>query len=148
LVRDPDCANRARSVADRVVELSTFLRSSTEASPPPVSSEGAVRYHPSCHMLRELGIKEEPCDALRDAGYDVDRGPERCCGFGGLFSVKLPETSVAMADDVLDAAIADGATDIVAADSSCLMQLRTRAEARGLELTFRHLASAIDDSQR
>jgi len=99
-------------------------------------------------MLRELGLRDEPCDALVGAGYDVERGPERCCGFGGLFSVKLPETSIAMADEVLDAALASGATDVVAADGSCLMQLATRAEARGLALRFRHLAVAIDDAER
>ncbi len=146
--RDPDSARRARAVADRVVELSSFLCGPERAAPSHTRKEDAVRYHPSCHMLRELGIKDEPCDALGDAGYDVARGPERCCGFGGMFSVKLPETSIAMADDVLDAALADGATDIVAADSSCLMQLRTRAEARGLNLRFRHLAVAVDDAER
>lgn len=122
LERDADCANRARAVADRVVELSAYLASAREDHPgrtemPHRSNSGPVRYHPSCHMLRELGLKDEPCDALAAAGYEVDRGPQRCCGFGGLFSVKLPETSVAMADDVLDAALADGATEIVAADS-------------------------------
>lgn len=147
LERDPDRANRARAVADRVVELSAFLCSSERAEPGVDCTEG-VRYHPSCHMLRELGIRDEPCDVLRGAGYDVDRGSERCCGFGGLFSVKLPETSIAMADDVLDAAVASGATDVVAADSSCLMQLRGRAEARGLNLRFRHLAVAVDDAER
>ncbi len=144
--RDPDCARRARSVADRVVELSSFLCGSGRAQPADTRTETSVRYHPSCHMLRELGIKEEPCDVLRDAGYAVEKGDERCCGFGGMFSVKLPETSVAMADDVLDAAVASGATDVVAADSSCLLQLRSRAEARGLKLTFRHLAVALDDA--
>jgi Fe-S oxidoreductase len=64
-----------------------------------------------------------------------------------MFSVKLPETSVAMADEVLDAALADGATEIVAADGSCLMQLQARAEHRGLHLTFRHLAVAIDEAE-
>lgn len=147
--RDPDCARRARAVADRVVELSTFLRacdSERRIAPVEITGSQEVRYHPSCHMLRELGIKDEPCDVLRGAGYTVEQGDERCCGFGGMFSVKLPETSIAMADDVLDAALASGATDVVAADSSCLMQLRSRAEARGLKLTFRHLAVALDDA--
>jgi hypothetical protein len=62
--------------------------------------------------------------------------------------VKLPETSIAMADEVLDAAVTAGATDLVAADGSCLMQLAARAEARGLRLTFRHLAVAVDDAER
>ncbi|MEY2470246.1 MAG: L-lactate dehydrogenase complex protein LldE [Actinomycetota bacterium] len=148
-----DAANRARAVAPKVFELTEYLRSCVPQEERPsvqdtTSSGAAVRYHPSCHMLRELGIKDEPCDALEGAGYDVERGPERCCGFGGLFSVKLPETSVAMADEVLDAAVAAGASEVVAADGSCLMQLATRAEARNLPLRFRHVAVAIDDAQQ
>ncbi len=145
-----DAAHRARAVAPKVFELSEFIAfgdAEKERPPPGITKSEGVRYHPSCHMLRELGLKDEPTDALRGAGYKVDCGPERCCGFGGLFSVKLPETSVAMADEVLDAALGDGATDIVAADGSCLMQLATRAEARGLSLTFRHLAVAVDDAE-
>lgn len=144
-----DAARRAQAVAPKVFELSEYLASVRQNSA--VSRETthtSVRYHPSCHMLRELGLKDEPCDALAAVGYEVDRGPERCCGFGGLFSVKLPETSVAMADEVLDAAVAAGATEVVAADGSCLMQLATRAEARGLPLAFRHLAVAVDDAER
>jgi L-lactate dehydrogenase complex protein LldE len=145
-----DAARRARAVAPKVFELSAYL-SACDESAGIVSQNNtgsAVRYHPSCHMLRELGLKDEPCDALAGAGYAVDRGPERCCGFGGLFSVKLPETSVAMADEVLDAAVASGATEVVAADGSCLMQLATRAEARGLPLRFRHLAVALDEAEQ
>ena len=149
--RDPDCARRAAAVTPKIVELSEFLATCdvpSNISRPSITSLGtSVRYHPSCHMLRELGLKTEPVDALESVGLRVDCGPERCCGFGGMFSVKLPEVSVAMADEVLDAAIADGATDVVGADGSCLMQLQARAEKRGLALSFRHLAVAIDEAE-
>ncbi len=151
IVGDADAATRARAVLPKVFELSAFLRRVSPQNGDELSSErvaGTVRYHPSCHMSRELGLKTEPVEALRSCGIEADVGPERCCGFGGLFSVKLPETSVAMADEVLDAAVADGATEIVAADGSCLLQLATRAEKRGLALNFRHLAVAIDDAER
>ena len=159
VVRDREAARRARAVVPRVFELSEFLGGKSRAPGAISRPDGVggaagdavggagVRYHPSCHMLRELGLKDAPIDALRSCGVDPDVGPERCCGFGGLFSVKLPETSVAMADEVLDDAVAAGATDVVAADGSCLMQLATRAESRGLQLTFRHLAVAIDDAE-
>ena len=152
LVGQHDAAHRARAVAAKVFELTEFLATGSGFERKPsesrTSSQEGVRYHPSCHMLRELGLKDEPVAALEACGYDVARGAERCCGFGGLFSVKLPETSVAMADEVLDAAVADGATEVVAADGSCLMQLAMRAEARGLPLKFRHVAVALDDAQQ
>jgi L-lactate dehydrogenase complex protein LldE len=147
LVGDTDAVRRARAVLPKVFEFSEFLVWFSDHDRREATQE-AVRYHPSCHMLRELGLRDEPIEALRSCGIEADVGPERCCGFGGLFSVKLPETSVAMADELLDAAVADGATDVIAADGSCLMQLATRAEKRGLVLTFRHIAVAIDDAER
>ena len=50
-----------------------------------------------------------------------------------MFSVKLPETSVAMADEKLRAldAGAPHADVLVGCDASCLMHLQARADAAG-----------------
>jgi L-lactate dehydrogenase complex protein LldE len=46
-----------------------------------------------------------------------------CCGFGGTFSAKFPEISVAMADRKLEPILLAGVDYLVSTDSSCLMQL-------------------------
>lgn len=134
-------------VAARTRELSELL---DEVGTPTASSPDATAtvYHRSCHMLRELRITEGPERVLDTTGADrrVPEGAGRCCGFGGLFSVKLPEVSSAMADDVLDAMVETGADRVVGCDASCLMHLRGRAERRGLDLDFRHLATVVDDT--
>lgn len=144
---DADAAAVER-VLPRVKELSEFLvaesmtTSSTDPSP--------TVYHRSCHMLRELGIDDAP-ERLLDQASDDRRVPEgqgRCCGFGGLFSVKLPEVSVAMADDVLDAVVETGAERVVGCDASCLMHLEGRAARRDLPLRFEHLASSLERATR
>jgi L-lactate dehydrogenase complex protein LldE len=141
----PGDATRARELASRVRELSEFL---AEAGIPPIERKDATAtvYHRSCHMLRELRITDEPERILEATGADRRRsdGEGRCCGFGGLFSVKLPEVSTAMADDVLDAATATGATRVVGCDASCLMHLQGRADRRGLGLDFQYLATVVD----
>lgn len=103
-----------------------------------------VAYHHGCHALRELGVEREPLVLLRGAGatvveWEADR---ECCGFGGLFSAKLPEVSAAMADRKLDT-LPD--VDVVtSADGGCLMQLAGRARhRRGRTTRFRHLASLL-----
>ena len=139
---------QAEQVAARTYEFSEFL----DASGAPENA-GADRtptvYHRSCHMLRELGIDRQPERLLDSTG--TDRRPTaaegRCCGFGGLFSVKLPEVSVAMADEVLDAAKGAGAERVVGCDTSCLLQLESRAQRRGDELEFRHLAEVLDQAE-
>jgi L-lactate dehydrogenase complex protein LldE len=103
-----------------------------------------VAYHDSCHLLRELGVSEEPRALLRDAGADVVEleRPDLCCGFGGTFSVRQPEVSVAMADDKLADARRAGAEALVTADPGCLLHLRARAARTG-GMRVVHLASAL-----
>ena len=127
------------SVPARVVELSAFLaKEGTPPAPPP--RDEPVAYHDSCHMLRSLRIKEQPRQLLGE----VAELSERCCGFGGTFSVKLPEVSTAMADEKLDEVSASGARTLVGCDLSCLMHLEGRARRRGMNLTVRHLAEQLD----
>ena len=108
-----------------------------------------VAYHHSCHMLRELRLQEPPERLLDAIGCERATWPadQRCCGFGGLFSFKLPETSIAMADDKLES-LDETTTTIVGSDTSCLLHLRGRAEHEGRNLDVRHiallLAAALD----
>jgi L-lactate dehydrogenase complex protein LldE len=102
-----------------------------------------IAYHDSCHMLRELRIADAPRRLLEQSGAELVPLPraDLCCGFGGTFSVRQPEVSVAMADDKLDGAV--GADALVTADPGCLMHLRARAETRGFDVPTVHLATAL-----
>jgi L-lactate dehydrogenase complex protein LldE len=124
-----------------VRELSAFL-AAEEVEVPRVNEGRTLAYHDSCHMLRELKISEEPRRLLERSGASVVSlpRPDLCCGFGGTFSVRQPEISVAMADDKLGGA-AD-ADALVTADPGCLMHLRGRAERWGGP-TVVHLATAL-----
>lgn len=141
---DDDVA-RVHRLAGKTIELSEFL---AKGSGPATVNPDATStvYHRSCHMLRELRITDEPEFVLDRTGADrrVPAHGERCCGFGGLFSVKLPEVSVAMADDVLDDVVASGATRVVGCDASCLLHLHGRSDRRALGLEFEHLACVVD----
>lgn len=125
----------------RVFELSAFL-DAEEADVPRLNEGRTLAYHDSCHMLRELGIGDAPRRLLERSGATLRAlpRPDLCCGFGGTFSVRQPEISVAMADDKL--AGARGADALVTADPGCLMHLRGRAERVGGPHVV-HLATAL-----
>lgn len=148
LAGDHDAAVRARRVGVRTFELCEFVagRSLPALSLPEPTS---VAYHHSCHMLRELRVHEQPVELLdridgcRRVMWADD---ERCCGFGGLFSFKLPEASVAMADDKLASVPVgpDGSdVEIVGADSSCLLHLRGRSQSEHSPVRTRHIAEVL-----
>lgn len=105
-----------------------------------------VALHRSCQALRSLGIDDQPRVLLESVeGIDLVElnRPRECCGFGGSFSVKLPEVSAAMADDKLDDALSVGAEEIVGVDSSCLDHLAARAKRRGLAIRCTHIATVL-----
>jgi L-lactate dehydrogenase complex protein LldE len=124
-----------------VWELSAFL--DQHGGDVPRRNDGrVVAYHDSCHMLRELHIVDAPRRLLQRSGAEVRDLPrsDLCCGFGGTFSTRQPEVSVAMADDKL--AGAAGVVALVTADPGCLMQLSGRAARIGGPRVL-HLATAL-----
>jgi L-lactate dehydrogenase complex protein LldE len=127
-----------------VWELSAFLDS--QGVEPPLRNDGRrVAYHDSCHMLRELHIADAPRRLLERSGAELVPlpRPDLCCGFGGTFSVRQPEVSVAMADDKIAGAAGAGADALVTADPGCLMHLRGRAGRLAVGTPIVHLATAL-----
>ncbi len=71
------------------------------------------------------------------------RNPEECCGFGGMFSVKFPQISTAMAEDKIERLKESGAEVLVSNDCGCLMQLGGAMHRRGVAIEPRHLAEIL-----
>jgi L-lactate dehydrogenase complex protein LldE len=137
---------KVEKLRSRLFEFSEFLVRVLKVEDVGARFPHRVAYHDSCHLLRELGIEAEP-RALLGAVRDIElvdlRDYQLCCGFGGTFSVKFPEVSVAMGEDKVQAAIAAGAEYLVANDSGCLMHLAGLIHRQGLPLKTLHLAEVL-----
>ena len=135
----------ADRVAERTYELSQFVTEVLGVDRLGDGLEGQrVVYHHSCHALRELRIRDAPLALLRGCGAEVVPwiAAEECCGFGGMFSAKLPEVSAGMADRKLDTL--PHADFVTSSDAGCLLQLSGRAShRRSSGPPFVHLASAL-----
>ena len=108
--------------------------------------EGAVTYHDSCSGLRELGVKQGPRALLRQAGATVTEMAEceKCCGFGGTFSVKLGDISTRMAENKCVNIHASGARVVAGGDLGCLMNIEGRLRREGdNETRVMHFAEII-----
>ncbi|MDO4716662.1 MAG: (Fe-S)-binding protein [Propionibacteriaceae bacterium] len=85
-----------------------------------------VTYHPTCHSVRVAHVGDRPTRLLRAVrGIDLVAlpGAEQCCGFGGTFSVKNPDVSVAMGADKAHHVMETGAEFLVTGDNACLMHI-------------------------
>lgn len=146
LAAEPALTERAQAVARQMFEFSQFLVNVLKVTNVAARFEHAVAYHPSCHLLRELHVREEPLrllSAVRGIRLCELGDREECCGFGGLFSVKFPHISAAMLDDKLSRIAESGAQVLVANDCGCLMHIAGGAHRKGLALKTRHLAEVL-----
>lgn len=135
-------AAEARALAPTVYEFSELLVDVLGVTDVGARFPSRVAYHPTCHSLRALRLGDRPRRLLEAVqGLELVDLPEAdaCCGFGGLFAVKNPETSVAMGRDKLRAVAASGAEVLCAADNSCL----THLAGIDPELPVRHLAEIL-----
>jgi L-lactate dehydrogenase complex protein LldE len=142
----------ARRLAAKTYELSEFLANEAgwpefpEGRQPP---EGKlVTYHDSCHMCRILKLKQAPRHLLHASGNRVVEMEEsdKCCGFGGLFSLRMPEVSNAMTAEKLRQAGDTGVKTVVTADPGCLLQMQGMVGNSGLEIT--HIANLLEEATR
>jgi L-lactate dehydrogenase complex protein LldE len=146
--RVPATLDVARRVSIRCREFSQFL---AEVAPAGIGGQlrARVAFHPSCHLLRGLGVREPPKAALQSVtGVEqvTVNDPDECCGFGGLFSVKNPAISSAMLDRKLTNLEASGADRVVSCDLGCLLHLGGGLHRRGSSMRPQHLAELLDES--
>jgi L-lactate dehydrogenase complex protein LldE len=123
---DQALAERAEAVATRTYELSELLIDVLGVEDVGAYYAHRVTYHPTCHSLRLLRVDDKPLRLLRHVrGMTLLELPEsdQCCGFGGTFALKNPDTSTAMLADKMKNVIATGAEVATAGDSSCLMHI-------------------------
>jgi len=147
---DPPNLTRAQALAARTFEFSQFLVDALGLDPAAAAAGASfnekVTFHPSCHLLRGLGVKDAGQKLLAAVeGVEVTPLPaaQECCGFGGLFSVKHGDISAAILDNKLAAVRASGASTVVGCDMSCLMHMQGGLTRDGSRVRCRHLAEVL-----
>ena len=149
LLKDTPLADEARRLADRTYELSQFLVKVVGQTRFTSRVRGRVTYHDSCHLLRGLHEAATPRALLTNLeGVELVElpGHDECCGFGGSFSVRLPEVSTAILEKKLTNVEATGASCVVACDAGCLMQMAGGLTRRKSAVRAVHLAELLAPS--
>lgn len=137
---------RAEALAERTYEFGSFLVNVLGVEDVGASFRGRVTWHDACHGLRDLNIHSEPRRLVRNVrGAEFIELPnaDTCCGFGGTFSVKYPEISVAILDNKIDTIEKADVRAVVSGDASCLMQIGGRLARKNSNVRAMHLAELL-----
>ncbi|HEX2555500.1 MAG TPA: (Fe-S)-binding protein [Microvirga sp.] len=143
---DPNWLPKARALADRTYELTSFLVDVLGVTAVDARFPGTVTYHDSCSGLRELGVRRQPRQLLASVeGLELVelRDSDVCCGFGGTFSVKYGDISGAIVSEKAGNILASGAPTVLAGDLGCLMNMAGKLSRDGRPIAVRHVAEVL-----
>lgn len=143
---DSALVDGAQRAADKTYELCEFLCDVEQRTDLGAWFPHRVTYHASCHSLRFIEVGDRPYRLL-DAveGLELVDLPnyEECCGFGGTFSVKMPEVSSAMVSDKVRHIKDTQAEYVTAGDSSCLMNIAGAMSRQHQGIRAVHMAEIL-----
>ncbi len=143
---DPSRRHAAAEIGKRTYEFTEFLVDVLHIEDVGARYPAVVTYHDSCHLARALGIRRQPrilLSNVRDLQLIEMEDSDRCCGFGGAFSVKYPEISTALGDDTIAAILKTGADTVVGCDMGCLLHIQGRLAKIGSNIQVRHIAQIL-----
>jgi L-lactate dehydrogenase complex protein LldE len=144
---DPKWLPRALALAGRTFEFSEFLVDVLGVTDLGARFDGRFTYHSSCHLLRELGVDNQPRALLANvqlADFVELPKTEECCGFGGVFSVEHPEISNAMLERKIAYLEKSGASVVVSCDAGCVTNINGGLHRKNKLQRAVHIADILD----
>lgn len=146
---DPEWELKAVALKEKSYEFTQFIVRVLGITDVGARLEGTATYHRSCHMTRLLGEKETPyllLEQVRGLELEPLKNSDNCCGFGGTFSVKMPEISGQMVDEKCDSVLETGADILISADMGCLLNIGGRLSRKGVPVKIMHIAEVLNQT--
>ncbi len=146
--KDPSWLTRAQNLSKRTFEFTEYLVDILGVGDLGAHWDGALTYHPSCHLSRGLGIDHQPRTLLANVkGAQIVDLPEEqdCCGFGGVFSVTHPELSAEFLKRKIGNLEKTQAPTLVVADTGCIMHIAGGLHRRRKPQRVVHIVEVLNN---
>jgi heterodisulfide reductase subunit D len=120
----------------KVVHMSEFLAKLIDEKNIDIKEKPEVTatYHDPCHLLRGLGIIDEPRKVLKAIpGLKLEemkhsRDTSKCCGAGSGMRLSFSSVAQALAQNRISEAEKTGATVLITACPTCMLHLKENAK--------------------
>lgn len=143
---EPDTLAQVHHLAARTYELAEFLLHVCQIQLHDQGAPVQIALHTSCSARREMNthVHARALIAQLNQVQRLEHDHEsECCGFGGTFSVRMPDIAGAMVQDKTQSLLASGAQQVVSADCGCLLNINGAFEKHNIPLLGQHLASFL-----
>ncbi len=137
----------AKDFATRVLDVSEYITARTDYADRAGKLDLAVTYHDPCHLVRGMGVTEEPRRILAHvagAGFREMDGADRCCGFGGLFSALHYDLALDVGARKAASVAQAGAGVVATGCPGCQMQMTDSLARAGVQARALHTVELLD----
>lgn len=144
---DPVLQKQAENLVSKSYEITQFIVDVLGVVDVGSTFQGKVTYHPSCHMTRLLGVRDQPITLLKNVkGIELVDLPlkEDCCGFGGTFAVNNSIISTEMVKEKTRHISDTGANYLIGGDMACLMNIGGRLSREMKEVKIAHITEILN----
>ncbi len=138
-------ADKVKDITEFLVDVLKLPASAYQASPEVKGKR--VTWHDPCHLVRHMGIKEQPRQILKsipDIEYVEMPNADRCCGMAGIFSIYFYDLSQKIADKKVAGIDATGADIVVSDCPGCEIQLIDSTTQRGKAVKVMHIMELLE----
>ena len=146
---EPVWLRRAEELSGRIYELTQYIVDILGVEDVGARFDGTITYHESCHVLRGLGISEQPKKLLSNiAGAELVPlfAADSCCGFGGEFAENYHYISEEMVKEKAQHFINSGADLLVLCEPGCLLNIEGYLTRHHPDRRVMHIASLLAET--
>ena len=147
LRNDPAWAERARTFASKVRDVTEILAICDPPRAPRRELNLKVAYHDACHLAHAQGVRAEPRKVLASIpGVSVVpfEEAEICCGSAGIFNLVQPEMAAQLGRRKADHIARSSPDVVVTSNPGCILQIRAAAAQAGHTYRVMHIVELLD----
>jgi glycolate oxidase iron-sulfur subunit len=146
---DPEYSEKAEILAEKTFDVTEFLVDKIGFRKPEANLDVRVTYHDPCHMVRGVGVSEQPREiikAIPGVDFVEMEKPDRCCGSAGSFSL----THYKLSSQIRDKKIKDILSvkpDVVATScGACRMQIEDGLYQADADIPVKHTVMLLSEA--
>ena len=143
--------SRVERLAEKTMDINQFLVSKTGLTRESYcgNEKNIVTYHDPCHLLKTLGISDEPRALIKaNPKYTLKEMHEsdRCCGLGGSFNLQYYDISAKIGKRKLENIKKTGCSVVATGCPACMIQLSDMISKSGDQIVVKHPVTIYAES--
>ncbi|MHB8483135.1 MAG: (Fe-S)-binding protein [Nitrospiria bacterium] len=146
-----DDREKAVRFGEKVMDIHEYLEQKVDYKKGLGELSRSVTFHDPCHLKRGLGISESPRNILRaipGIRFKEMEDADRCCGFGGIFSLKHYDLSMKVAEEKVMRIGESGAQMVATGCPGCSSHIGDALAQEGNPVEVKHTVQILAESIR